>query len=88
MHSDVLGEGYTATELRIILAKYLGRRVPRSTFSNWKSQIGMSPNELGFYTNEDLEILIALVSWLSRGGKIKPFVKALYEELENASKSQ
>jgi hypothetical protein len=71
---------YTARELRLTLARYRQRSVPPRTLRWWRSQLGITPDEQGFYTEEDLAILIQLVRWLSRGGTVNQFFLKLKEK--------
>ena len=80
MQTESLEGGFTLTEIRLLLAKYLGRDVKRSTLYYWRKQIGMSPNEIGLYDQDDLEILIRLGGWISRGGTIHQFANTLFKE--------
>lgn len=79
--AQVMPQGlYTARELRCILARYRQQRVPDRTLRWWRSQIGLLPNEDGLYSEDDLQILIQLVRWLSRGGTVQQFFSNLQEK--------
>ncbi|UBF30769.1 helix-turn-helix domain-containing protein (plasmid) [Kovacikia minuta CCNUW1] len=84
---QVLPQGlYTARELRLTLARYRQRNVPDRTLRWWRNQLGIEPTSEGFYTEQDLAILIQLVRWLGRGGTVKQFFVKLQEKV-NASES-
>lgn len=85
---QVIPDGlYTARELRLILSRYRQRSVPERTLRWWRNQIGIRPTSEGFYTQEDLAILIQLVRWLGRGGTVNQFFLKL-QESQNASRSE
>ena len=71
---------YTARELRLILARYRGKRVPVRTLVYWRSKLGIKPDSQGLYDETDLEILTRLVKWLSRGGTINQLIVKILQE--------
>ena len=77
-------DGYTTKELRLILSKYRRKKVPPRTLRYWTQQIGLRRNGCGLFDSSDLEILIRLVRWLSRGGNIQQFRLKLLEEMSSA----
>lgn len=78
-------DSYTTKELRLILSKYRRKKVPPRTLRYWTHQIGLRRNGCGLFDSSDLEILIRLVRWLSRGGNIQQFRLKLMEEMSNAT---
>lgn len=73
---------YTARELRIILSRHRQKPVPSRTLRWWRNQIGIVPTEQNTYDDRDLQILIRLVRWISRGGTIASFKSLLKKEIE------
>jgi hypothetical protein len=51
--------------------------VPPATLKYWRHSIGIGCDESYLYTQEDLDVLKALVTWLSRGGRIPQFLNIL-----------
>lgn len=72
---------YTAKNLQDKLQKVRGRPVPIDTLKYWRHQLGISPDSSKLYTQEDLEVLRALVRWLEAGGKIPQFVNLLKQRM-------
>lgn len=47
---------YTFREVQISLAKYKGNIIPPTTLRRWIVQMGIEPDEFGFYSQEDITI--------------------------------
>lgn len=73
---------YTARELRLILTRYRQKSVPPRTLRWWRNQVGIVPSESNTYDTRDLQILIRLVRWISRGGTIEGFKSLLRQEIQ------
>ncbi len=83
---EVLPQGlYTSRELRLTLARYRQRNVPERTLRWWRNQLGIGPTSDGFYTEEDLSILIQLIRCLRRGGTVNQFFLKLKEKYASQS---
>jgi DNA-binding transcriptional MerR regulator len=74
---------YTAKNLQEKLAKVRGRSVPPDTLKRWRHQLGIEPEPGRLYSQEDLEILRALVRWLQAGGNIPQFVNLLKQRMKH-----
>jgi hypothetical protein len=78
MHSNPCPLGlYTSRDLARSLSRTRGRSVPLDTLKRWRHSVGIGPDESYLYTQADLDVLKALVTWLSRGGRIPQFVNLL-----------
>lgn len=70
-------------DLRNILEQVRGKSVPERTLRFWRSQLGISPNSVGFYEQEDLDALIGLVNALNRGWTIAQYFCSLRQRCGN-----
>ena len=73
-----------ARDLRIILAEVRGRAVPARTLRYWRSQLGIQPDEMGFYQQPQLDVLIGLVKALNQGLNTYQYFELLRQRHGNA----
>jgi len=75
---------FNSRELRLILAKHRGKAVPDRTLRFWRNELKIrpEPGHGSLYNREDLQTLIRLISWLSRGGSMQGFIYILKSEYE------
>ena len=82
--------GYTKSELRWMVARYRGSRLPARTLDHWIRQlfvfdIVVKPDSLGLYDDDCLKLLTRLVFWLQRRQTIAQFAQIIKQESQNAS---
>lgn len=82
--------GYTKPELRWMVARYRGSRLPTRTFDHWICQLSafdivVKPNSLGLYDDDCLKVLTRLAFWLQRRKTIAQFAQIIKQEYQNAS---
>ena len=64
---------WTIRDLIHFIHDKTGRRVPYSTIKRWRKHLDIGPDIEMLYTDCDLDGLVSLAQWLSRGGKVKLF---------------
>ena len=64
---------YTFEELQSELARVRDGGMPKSTLYNWIKRLKILPNESGYYTQDDLDILKDLNRFLKRCPSIAKF---------------
>lgn len=80
--------GYTKAELRWMLSRHRGQKVPPRTLDHWIAVLAehgwsLQPNEAGLYGEDDLQLLTRLVLWLKRKRSIAQFAYLITQEIEN-----
>jgi len=73
-----------AKDLRIALSGVRGKPVPDRTLRYWRSQLGISPDSMGFYQQSQLEVLIGLVKALKQGLNTFQYFELLRQRCGNA----
>jgi len=68
------GRYFTIRELCEGLAKFRGKRIPRSTLYDWMNILNISRDEVGCFSSEDFTLLARYAVWLQRGGLSKGFI--------------
>lgn len=83
-------KGYTKAELRWMLSRHRGKKVPTRTLDHWIAELSehgwtLEPDESGLYGEDDLKLLTRLVLWLKRKRTIAQFANLITQEMkENA----
>ena len=73
-----------AKDLRMVLSDVRGKPVPDRTLRYWRSQLGIKPDEMGFYQQSQLEVLIGLVKALNQGLNTFQYFQLLQQRCGNA----
>ena len=71
-------EWYTPREMRKILEPYRGFKIPASTMRYWRKVLGMTPNDDGLYSRDDLQILAGAIAWLDAGKPLKAYAVLIH----------
>ncbi len=71
-------------DLRIVLSEVRGKPVPDRTLRYWRSQLGIQPDEMGFYQQSQLDVLIGLVKALNQGLNTFQYFQLLLQRCGNA----
>ncbi len=78
--------GITFEQLRVQAEKVRMRRLPPRTLQHWLSKLGIERDINGQYSDEDAEIIKALVRWLRHPRHtIEQFANQLKEMYSHAS---
>lgn len=82
-------EGYTKAEIRWMVARYRGSKLPARTLDHWLCQLSafdvvVKPNSLGLYDHDCLKLLTRLAFWLQRRQTIAQFAQIIKQEYQNA----
>lgn len=89
MRTQALEENFfNSRELKIILARHRGKAVPDRTLRFWRNELHIRPTAGSLYDRNDLQLLVRLVKWISRGGTIQGFIAILKDEYESQSAAQ
>jgi hypothetical protein len=86
MHSIEIISGLTFEQLRAEVEKTRMRRLPPRTLQHWLSKLGIERDIHGQFSEEDAEIIKALIRWLRHPAHtIDQFANQLKEMYSHAS---
>jgi hypothetical protein len=87
-HPDYFTSGkWTVRDLLHHIHTQTGRKVPYPTIKRWRKHLDIEPDAEMLYTDCDLDGLVALARWLSRGGKVKPFALRFKQFIQQQSQT-